>query len=77
MLENFEILLMFYLHTILHANVNLGRALKPFLNKVDKFENNKTKLKKSFPSNFLPRKLIFSSFLRRKHDSLIKLSELL
>lgn len=43
MLENFEILLMFYLHTILHANVNLGRALKPFLNKVDKFENNKTK----------------------------------
>lgn len=30
MLENFEILLMFYMHTILHANVNLGRALKPF-----------------------------------------------
>lgn len=43
---------MFYLHTILHANVNLGRALKPFLNKVDKFENNKTKLKKIFPLEF-------------------------
>lgn len=52
MLENFEILLMFYLHTILHANVNLGRALKPFLNKVDKFENNKTKLKNLSPRIF-------------------------
>lgn len=52
MLENFEILLMFYMHTILHANVNLGRALKPFLNKVDKFENNKTKLKNLSPRIF-------------------------
>lgn len=45
---------MFYMHTILHANVNLRRAVKPFLIKVDKFENNKTKLKKPF--------LEFSSF---------------
>lgn len=41
MFENFEIFLMFYLYIILYVNVNFGCVLKLFLNKVDKFENNK------------------------------------
>lgn len=43
MFENFEIFLMFYLYIILYVNVNFGCVLKLFLNKVDKFENNKIK----------------------------------